>query len=224
MWGIGIFSIGAAGPLIPELRETSAGLLLTGLSIAGAALVLLYEGFVFFASKAIPFWHTKLLPLLYVAYGLRGGAALLLVAAAVGGGAFDLGAVEAIKLWVVVSSAVLILLYVVAARRAGGASLHAARQLVAGRISPSFYGGTVLIGIVVPLALALARELGTAGLLVVGMIGVASLVGDFYVKYCVVKAGTYVPIRDSLRVPTARSPSSARPPGERKYGGTLRLT
>jgi hypothetical protein len=29
---------------------------------------------------------------------------------------------------------------------------------------------------------------------VLGTIGIASLVGDFYVKYCVVKAGVYLPL------------------------------
>lgn len=42
----------------------------------------------------------------------------------------------------------------------------------------------------------MARELGTGGLGVLALIGVSSLIGDFYVKYCVVKAGTYVPLRD----------------------------
>ena len=72
--------------------------------------ILAYEGFVYAASRAIPFWRTRLLPALYIAYGLRGGAALLLVAAALGGNGFDVATVEAVKLWVMVSTAVLILL------------------------------------------------------------------------------------------------------------------
>ncbi len=69
------------------------------------------------------------------------------------------------------------------------------QQLVAGRISPAFYGGTIAVGILVPLALGTARELGTLGLLALGTIGVASLIGDFFVKYCVVKAGAYAPLQ-----------------------------
>ena len=49
-------------------------------------------------------------------------------------------------------------------------------------------------GGVLPIALTATHEPGAAGLLVLGLIGVASLVGDFYVKYCVVKAGVYVPL------------------------------
>jgi formate-dependent nitrite reductase membrane component NrfD len=133
------------------------------------------------------------LPLLYVAYGLRGGAALLLVAAAVAGAAFDVAALEAVKLWVVASTGLLVVLLLIAARARGGAAQEAVRRLVSGSISPAFYGGTLLVGIVAPLALGAARAFGATGLALLAAIGIASLIGDFYVKYCVVKAGVYVP-------------------------------
>jgi formate-dependent nitrite reductase membrane component NrfD len=194
MWAIGVFGL-AAGVVLLRVPGSVLPGLATALSLVAACGILLYEGFVYAASRAIPFWRTRLLPALYIAYGLRGGAALLLVAAALGGDGFDVAAVEAIKLWVVVSTAVLVLLYLVAGSRAGGAARESVAQLVAGRVSPSFYGGTVLVGIVVPVALALGREtLGLPELALVGSIGVASLVGDFYVKYCVVKAGVYTPM------------------------------
>jgi formate-dependent nitrite reductase membrane component NrfD len=163
--------------------------------VLAACVILAYEGFVYSAFKAIPFWHTRLLPLLYIAYGLRGGAALLLVAAAFGVAGFNVATVEAVKLWVVVSTAVLILLLLVWGRRSGGAAGESVSQLIAGRISPAFYGGTILIGILVPIALAVFREaLEMPELLVLGAIGATSLIGDFYVKYCIVKAGVYSPL------------------------------
>lgn len=195
IWSIGVFGLASVASMLPAVRESAAGPLVLALSLVAAGAILLYEGFVYAASRAIPFWRTRLLPVLYVAYGLRGGAALLLAVAAFGGNGFDVGAVEAIKLWVVVSSAVLILLYLVSGSRSGGAARKSVSQLVAGRISPAFYGGTVLAGIVAPIALALTRDaLGLPELLLLAAIGVASLVGDFYVKYCIVKAGVYVPL------------------------------
>ena len=195
IWGIGIFGVGALGYLSPWTREGALASSFLGLSLLGTAVILCYEGFVYAASVAVAFWRTWLLPLLYIAYGLRGGAALLLVAASLGGAGFDLHAMEAIKLWVVVSTGVLILLYMIVATRSGGAARDSARQLVGGRISPAFYAGTVAVGILVPIGLGLARELGTTSLFVLGTIGTASLIGDFFVKYCIVKAGVYVPLR-----------------------------
>lgn len=204
IWGIGIFGVGAVGTLVgPEAWKGA----MVAVSLVGCAIILLYEGFVYAASKAIPFWRTRLLPVLYIAYGFRGGAALLLVFAALGGSVFDLDTIEAVKLWVVASTAVLVLLYLVAASRAGGAAAHSVRRLVAGSVSPAFYGGTVLLGLIVPLVLGAARELGAGGLAILALIGISSLVGDFYVKYCVVKAGTYVPVggfRSGTEQPASR--------------------
>jgi formate-dependent nitrite reductase membrane component NrfD len=205
MWAIGLFGL-AAGVVLLGPRWTADGasgivVAAEGLSLVAACVILLYEGFVYAASKAIPFWRTRLLPALYIAYGLRGGAALLLTAAAFGGNGFDVEAVEAIKTWVVASTGVLILLYLVAGSRAGSAARASVAQLIAGRISPAFYGGTVAVGILVPLGLALTRDaFGIPELIVLGTIGLASLVGDFYVKYCVVKAGVYVPLMGAREV------------------------
>jgi formate-dependent nitrite reductase membrane component NrfD len=194
-WSIGIFGLSACASLLPQVRESQAFVVVIAISCLAACAILLYEGFVYAASRAIPFWSTRLLPVLYVAYGLRGGAALLLVAAALGGTGFDVATVEAIKVWVVVSTAVLILLYLVAGSRAGGAARQSVSELIAGRVSLAFYGGTIIVGIAVPVGLALTREkLGLPALAVVGAIGLGSLLGDFYVKYCIVKAGVYVPL------------------------------
>ena len=193
IWSIGVFlaSGGSLALFAPEPGAPRTALVVC--ASAAAFGVLLYEGFVYAASIAIPFWRTPLLPALYVAYGVRGGAALLLVAAALAGAAIDVEALEVIKLWVVASTGLLVALLLAAARNRGGAAKEAMRRLVAGSISPAFYLGTLLLGIVVPLALGLARTFGAAGLATLAVIGVASLIGDFYVKYCVVKAGIYVP-------------------------------
>lgn len=195
IWSIGIFGAGACAVLLLDPGRGAPVGLAVATSLVGACGILLYEGFVYASSRAISFWRTRLLPLLYIAYGLRGGAALLLIAAAFGGDGFDVEAVETVKLWVVVSTAVLVLVYLVSGSRAGGAARESVSQLTTGRIAPSFYGGTVLAGILLPVGLALGREtLGAPDLVLLALIGLTSLVGDFYVKYCIVKAGVYVPL------------------------------
>jgi formate-dependent nitrite reductase membrane component NrfD len=195
IWAIGVFALAAVAGEVPAIAESQTGSLFVGVSVLAACVILAYEGFVYAASKAIPFWRTRLLPALYIAYGLRGGAALLLIAAALGVAGFDVATVEAVKLWVIVSTAVLILLYLVSSSRAGGAAKESVSELIAGRISPAFYGGTIVVGIAVPIALTLfSGALGIPERLVLGAIGVTSLIGDFYVKYCIVKAGVYQPL------------------------------
>jgi formate-dependent nitrite reductase membrane component NrfD len=199
-----VFAAAAVAGEVPSIATSRAGALVVGVSVLAACAILAYEGFVYAASKAIPFWRTRLLPVLYIAYGLRGGAALLLIAAAFGVAGFDVATVEAVKLWVIVSTAVLILLYVVAGSRAGGAARESVSELIAGRISPAFYGGAVLVGILVPIALTLVPETpGSLELLLLGAIGMTSLIGDFYVKYCIVKAGVYTPLVEATGVQQA---------------------
>ena len=201
--GIALFLAGAVLYVLPGVRDTTFGSAMLALSILGAALILVYKGFVYLVSKAIPFWSISLLPLLYIAYALRGGAALLLIAAAAAGDVFDIDLLEAIKLWVVVSSAVLLLLYLALANNAGPAAKRSLQELVAGRLSPAFYGGTIFLGLVIPIVLGAIGS--TAGLWrgLLAFVGLSSLAGDFFVQYCIVKAGIYLPIVGEL--PPARS-------------------
>jgi formate-dependent nitrite reductase membrane component NrfD len=201
--GMAVFLLGAVLYVLPGVQDTAFGSVMLVVSIIGVALVLTYKGFVYAVSKAIPFWNIQLLPFLYIAYALRGGAALLLVAGAIAGDAFDIDLLEVIKLWVGVSSAVLVLLYLVLASNASAAARRSVRELVAGRISPAFYAGTVFFGLVIPIALGAVGEATGLSRGLLAFIGVSSLVGDFYIKYCVVKAGIYVPILSDL--PAART-------------------
>ena len=162
LWSMGIYMTGAVGFLLRSDEGTVGDVLLV-VSVAGAALILLYEGFVYSASVGIPFWRTVMLPVLSVAYGLRGGAAVLLILAALGEETFDIDAVEVVKLWVVLSTAVLVAVFLAAAGRAGGAAQESMRQLVSGRIAPVFYGGTIAVGTVVPLVLGAASLIGGTG-------------------------------------------------------------
>jgi len=201
--GIIIFLAGAVLYVLPGLRDTTFGSAMLAVSILGVALILVQKGFVYLISKAIPFWNIPLLPFLYIAYAFRGGAALLLVVAAVAGDVFDIDLLEAIKLWVVVSSAVLVLLYLALANNAGPAAKRSLQELVAGRISPAFYGGAIFLGLVIPIVLGAIGF--TAGLWrgLLAVVGLSSLAGDFFVHYCIVKAGIYLPIIGEL--PPARS-------------------
>jgi len=208
IWSIGVFALAASAGAHPAIADSAAAPVLTGVSVVAACAILAYEGFVYAASKAIPFWRTRLLPTLYIAYGLRGGAALLLIAAASGVAGFDVATVETVKLWVIVSTGVLILLYLVAGSRAGGAARRSVSELVAGRISPAFYGGTIVVGIALPIAITLLRDtLGVPDRLLLGAIGATSLIGDFYVKYCIVKAGVYTPLVGATGIGSGRGAS-----------------
>ena len=58
-------------------------------------VLIVYMGFVYTASKGIPFWNSPLHPVLYMAYALRGGIAALLVTMAL----FDAPSAGATNAW-----------------------------------------------------------------------------------------------------------------------------
>jgi formate-dependent nitrite reductase membrane component NrfD len=167
---------------------------LLGLSLLGMVGILVYKGFVYAVSRAIPFWNTPLLPPLYIAYGVRGGAAILLVAAALGVGGVELKPLELIKLWVVVSSAVLVLIYLAGMSSSGVAARRSVAELLGGRAAVAFYVGVVLLGLVVPIVMGVFSYYGSVSAAALGLVGLSSLIGDFYVKYCVARAGIYTPL------------------------------
>jgi formate-dependent nitrite reductase membrane component NrfD len=169
-----------------------------GLALLGMVILLLYKGFVYASSKGVPFWSSPILPALYVAYGLRGGVATLLLVALFKGGkpdGWDLGLLE---LWIGISAAVMILFYLAVMSGSNPVARRSVRELLGGRAALAFYGGTLIIGLVVPITIGLLGLTTSLSLGAVAVIGVASVIGDFFVKYTIAKAGVYIPLRQRV--------------------------
>ena len=201
--GLSLFLVGAFLYLAPMFLADSpwpakSPLALAGywLAIAGAALLIVYMGFVYTASKAIPFWNSPLHPALYVAYALRGGIAAVLVAAALTGQHLE-SAPTLVAAWLGVT-AVAVLLFVLeihgAATSGNAAARRSVRELFAGRTSVHFYVGTLAVGLIVPAALAIAGLSAPLTIHTMAAIGVASAAGDFFVKYSTIRAGVHLPL------------------------------
>lgn len=194
--GMQVFVLGALVLLLVgglEAEEGFSTFLLRGLTVLGAGWIVVYKGFVWGSSKGIPLWHTPLVPILYMAYGLRAGAALLLLLAALDGGS-QVTALEVMKLWLAVSTAVLVLIYLGMMRGSGVTALRSVELLLFGRVALPFYLGAVLLGLVIPILIGgLALFDGVpAGLL--GLIALLSLLGDLAIIYCIARAGLYRPL------------------------------
>jgi formate-dependent nitrite reductase membrane component NrfD len=158
----------------------------------GTIIIIGYMGFCYTASKAIPFWHSPLHPAIYIAFAVRGGIATLLVIGAVLGTAAD---DWLLKLWLFVT-VIVTLFYALELQNALTSGNVAARRsagdLLSGRLAFIFYGGTLVLGLVVPvLLLTVMAELSPA---LMAVIGLASVAGDFFMKLTTVRAGVYLPL------------------------------
>lgn len=213
-FGLGIFLAGSLLYLVPQFltgAPWSADSWVSdvgyGLSFVGMLLLIGYMGFVYAASKAIPFWGSPLHPVLYVAYALRGGAAAMLVAQALGARSSASGA-GLLLLWAAVTAAVIVLFVLEihhAATSGNAAARRSVHDLLAGRMAIQFYGGSLLLGLLLPAWLAWTGLSDALSLWALALLGVASALGDFFMKYSAIRAGVHQTLWSSA-FPGRRSP------------------
>jgi len=206
--GLSLFLAGGFLYLVPLLVpgapwSTDSLLGQTGYVLAFAGMVILigYMGFVYTNSKAIPFWNSPLHPVLYIGHALRGGVAALLVVSAFGA-LVAAPEQQLLWMWIAVTSVVAVLFAIDmhgAFTSGNVAARGSVRELLAGSMAVYFYIGTLAVGVAVPAWLMLADWNSVHAREVMALIGVASAIGDFFLKYSVIRAGTHLP----LWVPTA---------------------
>ncbi len=178
-----LWFVGAREMLLPRI--------FLALSLLGALWIVVYKGFVWASSKGIPLWNTPLVPALYIAYALRGGAAVLLLLGALGA---QHAALEPLKLWLAISTAVLVLIYLDVMRGSGTTALRSVDLMLFGRVALPFYLGAVVVGLIIPIAIggfAYSRAVPPE---LLGLVGLLSLLGDLSIIYCIAKAGLYRPL------------------------------
>jgi len=170
------------------------------LAILGMVTIIGYMGFVYTASKGIPFWNSPLHPALYITYALRGGIAGLLLALALGGGSGP-SITNLLLLWIAVTAVVILFfgLEVHGALTSGNAAAQrSVHELFNGSVAIHFYGGTLLLGLVVPAVLAWSGISGAMSLAAMVLLALASAFGDFFMKYSTIRAGVFLPIWSTL--------------------------
>ena len=164
--------------------------------LAGIAAfaVSIYTGFVLNSVKAVPFWNSTLLPVLFILCGVLGGFGLLVVIALFGGDA-DLAAAEAGSRWLLIANALLGGIYLWTAANRETTGKKSVLENIRGQLAPFFWIGIVVLGIVIPLGIALVTTFThdiSSGLLLTGV--VCEIIGGLSLRYCVLKAGAYKPL------------------------------
>jgi len=166
------------------------------MSILGMVTIIGYMGFVYTASKGIPFWNSPLHPVLYVTYALRGGIAGLLLAQAVDG-EWLASLNNLLLLWSGITAIVIVFfgLEVHGALTSGNAAAQrSVHELFAGSVAIYFYGGTLFMGLIVPAWLVWSGLTGPVSAGAMTLLAIVSAVGDFFMKYSTIRAGVYLPV------------------------------
>ncbi len=198
----GTLAIGSVAVLagVYLLLAAVAGASQTGLVGATIAVVLAclgvfigaYPGLALSSSPAIAFWNSGLLPVLSLLQGTS--IAVLIVLAFLGSGPDAAGTAGP---WVAVSLlgalALTLAHYIASMLRRGAAAAESARYLMRGH-ALQFTLAACVVGIGVPLALALWAALGGPVAALCAIAAVARLGGDIALRHVFLKVGMYNPV------------------------------
>ncbi len=159
-----------------------------------ALAVTVYTGFILNTVKAVPFWNSALLPVLFVLCGILGGFGLSVVIA-LNGGHVDIMAAETGSRWLLIINALIIAIYLWAAANREPTGKQSVIEQMRGSVAPIFWIGIVVLGIIIPLAIAFSSYFVVkveSALLVTGV--ACEVAGGLALRYCVLKAGAYKPL------------------------------
>ena len=159
-----------------------------------ALTVAVYTGFVLNTVKAVPFWNSTLLPLLFVICGILGGFGLSVIVA-LNGGNVEISTAETGSRWLLLINAFLIIIYLWRAAERESTGKQSVLEQISGSNAPIFWIGIVILGIAIPLAIAFSSYFAgevSAALLVTGV--ACEVAGGLALRYCVLKAGAYKPL------------------------------
>jgi formate-dependent nitrite reductase membrane component NrfD len=177
-----------------QLPGSAAEIVFKALTGIMAFAVAIYTGFVLKNVKGVPFWNSALLPLLFILCGILGGFGLS-VAIALNGGNVNLAAAETGSRWLLGANILLIIIYLWRASVRAEVGKQSVLEQIYGHSAPIFWIGVVLLGIVIPLAIAfsslIVKEVSSV-LLIAGV--VCELIGGLALRYCVLKVGAYKPL------------------------------
>lgn len=192
------FLIFSALQLAPAFKQfewlpwTPDNFILRALTVLSGFGLIMYTGFLLGSVKAIAFWNDAFVPILFTLYSLLGGMGLLL---AVNGFIPERAAyitrLEGLAPWLLSIVAVVLAVYIYIMYNKTPAARRAVLDILKGRTAPVFIFGVVVLGIAIPLSIAIYSILNQPSWQILTLGAVCELVGGFSFRYSLLKAGTY---------------------------------
>lgn len=192
-----IFGALQLAPSVPQLSWlpwSSHNAVIQTLAIISAVALITYTGFALGAVNAIPFWNTALMPVLFIACSSLGGSGLAMALLLGTGHTTEVASLEKIVIGLLITVALLIGIYLWVSNYGTPASKTSVREMTRGKASPYFIGGVVVLGLAIPLGIAICALFYKipATVLLLGVAG--EFIGGFCVRYSIMKAGVYAPL------------------------------
>ncbi len=162
-----------------------------------AFLSVIYGGFAMSYINGLPLWNSALLPGLFLISGLWGGSE---VALGISLGTADASLAASVEVWIRVLLLIFLVLvpvYLISVRYISPAGQASVRRMTTGEWSRLFWGGVVLLGIIIPLAAVIASfsyglEKVPSGFFYAAI--VCGLAGDLILRNLLLRCALYSPL------------------------------
>lgn len=189
-WIVSIFTVLDAAQLAALVWHWGWPTALDAVTVVFAVATMFYTGFLLKACKGIPFWSTAILPLLFlVSASSTGAMAIVLSGVLYGGSVESFAAFSRADAILILIESLVIVAYLERSRRLRP-SRASVQMWVKGRLAFGFWGGVVVCGLLVPLAI----DAYPAGILAVSASMSLGLAGGLVLRKIVLAAGA----RDTL--------------------------
>lgn len=163
------------------------------LAMLGTFIVMIYLGYVLSHSPSLPLWNTGLMPIISLVYGLMGGVTMTLLFGINSFLAEDPAALHFLKtaeLILIVVTLISIFSMLHGAAYKSSTGMATVLQLLFGEYQKWFLGYVVLVGIIGAGLLAMTGSVLTLVLL---LVAIMELIGDFGLKMVLFKSALYSP-------------------------------
>jgi len=198
IWATGLFAISGFVLLLlefvnPQALPDGMNLAARAVAIMSGLFIMFYDGFVMNHSTAIPFWNTKLLPLLILMYATLGGTTLSLTLRMLQSYATpEVKWMEQAEPYLLLANFALLAIYLLRMSRWSPAARETARMWLKGSYARIFFGLIVAVGLLATLALSLVQQQAQGRGLALIIAG-CELTGDFSLLMLMLKSGLFAP-------------------------------
>jgi sulfite dehydrogenase (quinone) subunit SoeC len=198
IWATGLFAVSGFVLLLLEFVNLQAlpdgvNLAASVVAIVSGLFIMFYDGFVMNHSASIPFWNTKLLPLLILMYATLGGTTLSLTLRMLQSHATpEVKWMERAEPYLLLANFALLAIYLLRMSRWSPAARETARMWLKGSYARIFFGLIVVVGLLATLALSLVQQQAQGRGLALIIAG-CELTGDFSLLMLMLKSGLFAP-------------------------------
>jgi formate-dependent nitrite reductase membrane component NrfD len=186
-----ILFIGAAGiqmALTQWAPGTPAELFFKVIAGIMALGVATYSGFVISYVSCIKFWHSAIMPVLFIVAGLTCGTAILLVIYSITSPA-QFSTIRNFALFILPINLIIVAMHLWISTYNSSTAHNSVKTIISGSLAWIFWGVVVVIGSAIPIVLSYLSNADSQSLLIVNAVFI--LAGNLALRYTILKAGMY---------------------------------